>query len=495
MIFGNVIRAVDPNTHQETKEVIGEVITVVEMESTVYEFLGPISELGSSAEALLIRPEIDGILFLSKLLYLANAPLNLRASPSSPIAEAMRRISVNAFHSVDYTGETVIAVYRQIEPVGWGLMVKQAEAEAFAPIYELARRIVLLTFLVLIGTAILAFFLARTLIRPISALAQATQSIADGNLGVSLHSNRDDELGALSSSFQQMVEILAERRRETQRLTDILRRRADELESAYGDLRRTDQLKDAFIRNITHELRTPLTTLSGFTELLMDDIDEFGAEQQEMLDTIASQTVHITRLVNDVVALHEVHAVNHERRPLRLVEIVRASLDACRQQNEYGARNGKGIHSFGIDCANDQIEVMAHPGQMTRVVDNLLDNAVKFSPAGGLVHVQIRRVQKSYTDGGIMDWQVVSISDSGVGIAQDDLPHIWDRFFQVDHATTRRFGGAGLGLALVKETIEAHGGEVWIDSLAEEGTTVSFSVPVFQPEESTAVETESVSSP
>ncbi|HRJ43738.1 MAG TPA: ATP-binding protein, partial [Caldilineaceae bacterium] len=80
-------------------------------------------------------------------------------------------------------------------------------------------------------------------------------------------------------------------------------------------------------------------------------------------------------------------------------------------------------------------------------------------------------------------------------IAQDDLPHIWDRFFQVDHATTRRFGGAGLGLALVKETIEAHGGEVWIDSLAEEGTTVSFSVPVFQPEESTAVETESVSSP
>jgi len=489
MVFGHVIRAFDLETHLETKEVIGEVVTVVEMENTIYEFLGAIPELGTTAEALLVRPDGENALFLSKLLFQENAPLHLLAGPNSPITAAVHGAEVGkikTFHSLDYSRQPVIVAYRQIEPAGWGLVVKQAESEAFAPIDELAQRIILLTALVLLGTAVLALFLARTLTRPIGALAQATQAIARGDLGITLQTKRADELGALSTSFQQMVTSLAERRQEAQRLTDILRSRADELESAYGDLHRTDQLKDAFIRNITHELRTPITTLLGFTELLMDEAEDFTPDQREMLDALAKQSKQIALLVNDVVSLHNLDLGHDERRPVHLVEIVRASLDAC-QRGIYQRDSMNGVHHFELQCTDDEVEVLVNPSQITRAIDNLLDNSVKFSPKGGKIHVQVRRVQKWDGDGLIADWQVVSVADTGVGIAEENLPHIWERFYQVDHSETRRFGGTGLGLALVKETVEAHGGKAWIHSLLAEGTTVSFCLPVYHAPQTTAM--------
>lgn len=481
MAFGHDIRAIDLATHKQTDRSIGAVITIVEMADTVYSFLGPISELGDSAEALLVRPTEDGVIFLSRLRFLENAPLKLTAGLASPIAEAVRRAKLgeaSAFHSTDYADQPVIAAYRQIEPAGWGLVVKQSEAEAFAPIYDLARRIALLTILVLLGAMVLAIFLARTLTRPIGALVKATQSIAEGNLGVSLHDTRTDELGALSLSFQKMVDALQERGRVTQHLTDMLQRHADELEAAYSDLRRSDQLKDAFIRNITHELRTPIAILSGFTELLMDDADEFTPEQQEMLEAIASQSQQVTQLVSDVVALHNIAANSNERRPLRMVDIVRAGMEAYRHRAKI--RNAKGVYQLEFYCSDNEIEVFAHPSQMTRVFDSLLNNAFKFSPAGGIISVQLRHIEKIDGNGQPTDWQIVSVADEGIGIDEDDLPHIWERFFQADYGPTRRFGGTGLGLALVKEVVEAHGGQVWIDSLLGEGTTVSFSLPIYR---------------
>jgi len=344
-------------------------------------------------------------------------------------------------------------------------------------------RIAISTGLVLLGTAVLALILARNLTRPIGALAQATQAIAGGDLSVSLESTRNDELGALATSFQQMVAALAERRQEAQRLTDMLRRRADELELAYRDMRQSDQLKDAFIRNISHELRTPVATLSGFTELLMDDVADFAPEQREMLEAVESQSQRITQLVNNVVALYNVDTGVKERRALRLGEIVRASVKAHRQHPPHRHNGTAPLHDFVLHCADDEVEVFAHPGQITRVIDNLLDNAVKFSPKGGRVYLRIHRIQK--WDGGeqTAHWHVVSITDMGIGIAEDNLPHIWERFYQIDNSATRHFGGTGLGLALAKEIVEAHDGVLWIDSVQGEGTTVSFCLPVFVPEE------------
>lgn len=494
MAFGHEIRAFDLETRRPTDKSIGSVLLLVEMQDTVYSFLGPIPELGDSAEALLIRPSENGVLFLSRLRFLNNAPLKLTANSASPIADAVRRAKLgeaSAFNSTDYADQPVIAAYRQIEPAGWGLVVKQSEAEAFAPIYDLARRIFLLTALVLLGAVLLAILLAPTLTRPISTLATATQAIAGGDLSVSLRQTRTDELGALSASFQQMVDALQERGKETQYLTDMLQRHADELEAAYSDLRRSDQLKDAFIRNITHELRTPIAILSGFTELLMDDVDEFTPEQQEMLEALSSQSQQVTKLVSDVVALHNIAADSSERRPLRMVDIARAGLDAYRHRAK--SKHTKAIYQLEFYCSDQEIEVFVHPSQITRAFDSLLNNAFKFSPAGGMISVQLRHIEKIDENGQRADWQIVSVADEGIGIAEEDLPHIWERFFQADYGQTRRFGGTGLGLALVKEVVEAHGGQVWIDSLLGEGTTVSFSLPVYRIREPIALNVKALS--
>ncbi len=494
MAFGHDIRAIDLETHRPTDRSIGSVLMLVEMQDTVYSFLGAIPELGDSAEALLVRPTENGVLYLSRLRFLDNAPLKLTAGLASPVAEAAHRAKMgeaSAFHSLDYADQPIIAAYRQIEPAGWGLVIKQSEAEAFAPIYDLARRIFLSTVLVLLGAMLLAIFLARTLTRPIGALVTATQSIAGGNLGVSLHETRTDELGALSASFQQMVKALQERGKETQYLTDMLQRHADELEAAYSDLRRSDQLKDAFIRNITHELRTPIAILSGFTELLMDDVDEFTPEQREMLEALSSQSQQVTQLVSDVVALHNIAADSNERRPLRMVDIARAGLEAYRHRAK--SKQTKGVYQFEFYCSDQEIEVFVHPGQITRAFDCLLNNAFKFSPSGGVISVQLRHIEKIDEDGQRADWQIVSVADEGIGIDEDDLPHIWERFFQADYGQTRRFGGTGLGLALVKEVVEAHGGQVWIDSLQGEGTTVSFSLPVYRIREPIALNIKALS--
>lgn len=493
MLFGYDIRAFDAQTRQESDEIVGEVFALVDMEYTVYRFLGPIVELGESAEALLVRPEKEGVLYLSQLLFQENAPLNLRAGQNSYLAAADHQAKLGiteTFRAIDYASQPVILTYRTIAPIGWGLVVKQAEAEAFSPIEDLANRIILLTVLVLLGTTGLALYFASTIIQPIGALVQATQAIAEGDLGVSLQTQREDELGALSASFQQMVGALSEQRQEAQHLADALKRRADELESAYSDLRRTDQLKDAFIRNITHELRTPVAVLSGFTELLLDEAESFTPQQQEMLDVVVGQTQQISRLVKDVVSLHDINSDNDERRPVSLSELVRSSLAHCQEQWLSGRNSAVGAYSFDLQCTDENVAAFANPSQISRVIDNLLDNAIKFSPEGGSIHVQVRRVQKWDANGQTADWQVISVTDTGIGIAEDKLPYIWERFYQADDATTRRFGGAGLGLALVKETIEAHGGKVWADSLLGEGTTLSFCLPVYHPDQSTALETE-----
>ena len=483
MVFGHVMRTPHEEIQQEAGKIIGEVITVVDLENTVYRFLGPIPELGETAEALLVRIDEENILFLSQLLFQENAPLQLTVGANSAIADVARGAemgSTDTFRFIDYSGQAVIATYRPIEPVGWGLVVKQAETEAFAPIDELARRFVLLAALVLLMIAVLALFLARILIRPIGALVQATQSLAaGGDLDISLQIKRQDELGAISTSFQQMATALAQCRQETQYLSDALQRQTAELESTYSELRQADQLKDSFVRNITHELRTPVTALTGFTELLMDEAQNFSPIQREMLDTVAYQSQQIARLVSDVVSLYDISHGSEDRRPVSLAEIVRASVGDYQQQRLVHRSSSAVPPQFELQCTDGDVDVLVHPGQISRVIDNLLDNAVKFSPNGGPIHVQVRRVQK--WDGGVQiaDWQVVSVTDTGVGIAEANLTRIWDRFYQVDNATTRRFGGIGLGLALVKEMVEAHGGQVWAQSLLGEGTTISFSLPIY----------------
>jgi signal transduction histidine kinase/DNA-binding LacI/PurR family transcriptional regulator/putative methionine-R-sulfoxide reductase with GAF domain len=241
--------------------------------------------------------------------------------------------------------------------------------------------------------------------------------------------------------------------------------RAEELASALVQLEEMDQLKDTFIQNVSHELRSPLALVRGYAEMLdAGELGEIPAEQQKPVAIIARRARMLSDLVKDITLILEAEVSRPEPEPIPLDEL---------------ARNAVEDFQVEIEQAGLVLEADIEPGlppvsgtlnYMRRVLDNLIGNAVKFTPAGGKITVSLRRDS---------DKVILAVSDTGVGIPPDKLERVFDRFYQVDGSARRRYGGVGLGLALVKEIVEAYGGRVHVDSEVDAGSTFTAYIPIF----------------
>jgi signal transduction histidine kinase/putative methionine-R-sulfoxide reductase with GAF domain len=275
------------------------------------------------------------------------------------------------------------------------------------------------------------------------------------------------EPSAASGEQVQLLEAIAQQVAvaiENAQLVQALRQRAESLERAYAELAEADRLKDELIQNVSHELRTPLTFVKGYADLLANgDLGPLLPEQLEAIQTMVLKSNVLVRLVGDIVSLHAVSPSTLVPQILDLAlmaDAVVAGLQPEKLLTEAGIR-------IRCDYAPNMPQVRADPERMTQVFENLLSNAIKFSPDGGQITVR-------------MWWEdalvYVAISDTGIGIPPDKLARIWERFYQVDGSTTRRFGGAGLGLTLCKQIIEAHGGNIYVESEVGKGTTFWFAL-------------------
>ncbi|MBM4258073.1 MAG: PAS domain S-box protein [Deltaproteobacteria bacterium] len=221
-----------------------------------------------------------------------------------------------------------------------------------------------------------------------------------------------------------------------------------------------ERLKDEFISTVSHELRTPLTSLVGFTELMLNR--QFSPEkQQQYVSLIHDESVCLAHLVNDLLDL--------QRMQLGNLTYHLAALDLEPLLKTCGALFERDASSLRFAIASPLLPVYADDARIRQVVTNLLSNAIKFSPADGIVTVGAE-VQH--------DEVVTWIADQGPGIPADALPKLFDKFFRVDNKETRHIGGAGLGLALVKEIVTAHGGRVWVESTLGQGSTFFFTLPL-----------------
>ncbi len=251
---------------------------------------------------------------------------------------------------------------------------------------------------------------------------------------------------------------------ENAQLYQALRQRAESLERAYAELAEADRLKDELIQNISHELRTPLTFVKGYADLLANgDLGPLLPEQAEAVQMIVQKANVLVRLVSDIISLHAVSPstlVPQQISLTALAESVIARLDPERLLAEAGI-------AIRCDFAPNVPPVRADPDRMAQVLENLLSNAIKFSPDGGQITVRI------WPEDGLV---YTAVSDTGIGIPPDKLARIFERFYQVDGSTTRRFGGAGLGLTLCKQIIEAHGGQIYVESELGKGTTFWFTL-------------------
>ncbi len=209
-----------------------------------------------------------------------------------------------------------------------------------------------------------------------------------------------------------------------------------------------ERLRDDLVSTVSHELRTPLASLRGFAELMLTR--EFPSSQQhQFLTIIQKEAVRLSNLINDFLDLQRIESGHQSYRleTIDLLPLLDEALVLFSSDNK--------THTFQINVPNSPLSVRADADRIHQVLANLLSNAVKFSPHGGAIRVEVQQRE---------EFIMVEITDEGIGIAAEMMPQLFRKFFRVDNAATRKIGGTGLGLALVKQIIEAHGGQVWVES-------------------------------
>jgi PAS domain S-box-containing protein len=223
-----------------------------------------------------------------------------------------------------------------------------------------------------------------------------------------------------------------------------------------------DRVKDALLSTVGHELRTPLTSMRGFTELLL--IRDFAPEQQrKMLSIMHQESLRLTTLIDNLLDLKRIDAGRHPYvfEPLDITPLLPEAIAVFSTNHA--------MHPMRTVVRSPLPLVQADANGIRQVLRNLLSNAIKYSPTGGMVMLGAHHEGEEV---------VVWIADRGIGIPPEALPKLFTKFFRVDNASTRAIGGTGLGLALVKEIINAHHGRVWVDSTEGKGSTFFFTLPV-----------------
>lgn len=230
------------------------------------------------------------------------------------------------------------------------------------------------------------------------------------------------------------------------------------------ELRRLERVRRDFVANVSHEFKTPLTAIQGFAETLLGGALDDRANRARFVEIIREHARRLGRLTDDLLKLSGIEAGQWalELQPIRVATLVNSCLDTARLKAQ-----PKGLRLLAC-LPSDLPFVRADGAQLGEVLQNLLDNAVQYSPPGGKIEVKV------HSDGRDV---IFTISDTGIGIPESDLQRIFERFYRVDAARSREAGGTGLGLSIARHIVEAHGGKIWVESAVGTGSSFHFSIP------------------
>lgn len=230
---------------------------------------------------------------------------------------------------------------------------------------------------------------------------------------------------------------------------------------------KTDQERRDFVSNVSHELRTPLTSVKSYSEALLDGAWQDEAIAPQFLQVIQSESNRMMRMITNLLDLSKMDSdqiiLNIEFIDLkRVVDHIVDRLEFTQKESDFK-------HKIIREYTPNEVFVEIDQDRMIQVIDNLLNNAIKYSPDGGSVTVKIVDSH---------DKVYISVSDEGLGISKADAEHLFERFYRVDKARSREQGGSGLGLAISKEVVEMHDGRIWVDSVEQEGSTFTIELPL-----------------
>ncbi len=250
---------------------------------------------------------------------------------------------------------------------------------------------------------------------------------------------------------------------ENARLYQELGKQAEQLRQAYEELQAVDHRRSEFVKDISHDLRAPLTFISSYAQLMLqDDMGPLTEQQRKSLQVMLEKTDLVTRLAEEIIELEHPPIDLDTLTPTSLPQLIRAALRGAKA-------TAQTAHiTFQTQIPDHMPPVLADPRRMMQILDNLISNAIKYSPDDSEVTIQVEE-QDAYIQ--------VAVIDEGIGIPEHLQPHIFDRRSRPQPDNPGRFSSMGLGLSIVKELVEAHGGKVWFHSQAGEGSEFYFAVP------------------
>ncbi len=307
----------------------------------------------------------------------------------------------------------------------------------------LALSIVVASFVAMGGVIALRSSVARSVSRPLAEIATVTQAIAEGAVSGRIELPRD----ASSDAAQ---------------VADAINRLAARASTDIEELRRLERVRSEFVANVSHELRTPIFSVQGYLETLLDGAADDPAVSQQFLEKAYNNALRLNALLNDLIDISRIESgeLKFSFRSFDITDLVREL-----------------VHELHIRAEQKRVELSASmPDEayvygdrerLSQVLVNLVENAIKYNVENGRVDVVVQR------DG---DRWKITVRDTGIGISEEHLPRIFERFYRVDKDRSRAVGGTGLGLAIVKHICEAHRSSVSITSTPNVGTEISFSL-------------------
>jgi two-component system phosphate regulon sensor histidine kinase PhoR len=231
------------------------------------------------------------------------------------------------------------------------------------------------------------------------------------------------------------------------------------------ELRRLERVRQDFVANVSHEFKTPLTAIQGFAETLLAGALEDPNNNRRFLEIIRDQAARLAQLTDDLLKLARIEAgkLEVEFSPVSLMEVI----ERCAETSLLKASR-KQI-AIQVNVPPGLPPVLGDAGLLREVLQNLIDNAIQYTPEGGQIQVCASAGARQ---------AVVTVSDTGIGIPLADQERIFERFYRVDAARLREAGGTGLGLSIARHIVESHGGRIWVESAVGAGSKFSFSVPL-----------------
>ncbi len=356
---------------------------------------------------------------------------------SSSVKQGKNFISMNVYK--DQFGDNYLTVASPLNTDGeiyGGVMFNQRIPEIKSVYGFVANRILYIIILVMLLSAIMFGFLSIKVTSPVRRISAAVKEFSKGNFKKRVDYSSDNELGELAKNINDMASSL------------------DNLE----------KLRKGFISDVTHELRTPLTTISGFVGGIMDGtIPE--ENHREYLEVVLSESKRLSRLITNLVQVTKME--NGETKPQKtkfdINELVRQTLLKFEMMI-----TPKGI-DVSINIPEDRVLVYADKDSISQVLINLINNAVKFTPEGGNLSIDISIIKSKVH---------ISVENSGQGIDENELKYIWDRFYKSDKSRGEDRTGMGLGLYITKRIMDMHKEQIWVNSTKGENTVFTFTLPL-----------------